>query len=87
MFDNPNIRHTGQDSADSNVMLPTDGQKENTNHGLPEQTILGIQSEPDEDGHQVVIRHDSTDPTNGPYVAKTIDNTGRNHHEQDWRRG
>ena len=72
VFDNPNIRNTGKDSNGSNVQLPTDGQKENTGHGVPEQTIHSLQSGPDEDGHQLVIRHDTTDPTTGPYIAKTI---------------
>jgi hypothetical protein len=74
IWDNPNIRSTGQNSAGSNVSLPTDGQKENTQHGVPEQDIHAIQSplNTPASGQQVIIRHDSTDPTTGPYIAKTI---------------
>src|SRR5262249_51019147 len=58
-YDNPNIRNSGQEGQGSNVALPADNARENTNNGLAQQSLHNVLSAPDGSGNQIQIQHDA----------------------------
>ena len=62
VWDNPQVRNTGQDNTGSNVEMATDNAKENSTEALPQQSIHTTMSAPDGSSHQWMVQHDMTTP-------------------------
>ena len=75
VFDNPNLRNTGQASAGSSTDLGNNSPKENTTEQLPDHSLHTTFSLPDGDGDVVTIQQDAN--SNGGQIGlQTLDNTG-----------
>ena len=60
VWDNPQIRNSGQDNQGNNVQLAADNAKENTTEALPQKSVQTIITVPDGSGHQWMLQHDAT---------------------------
>jgi hypothetical protein len=73
VWDNPQVRNTGQDSTGSNVEMAADNAKENSTEALPQQSIHSVMSAPDGSNHQWMVQHDMTTPQT---IMQQVDSGG-----------
>lgn len=75
VWDNPQLRNNGQGGTAGATDLGNSSPKENTTHGLPQQSLHTVISPPDDSGNVVILQHDAK-TKGGQFVIQTLDSSG-----------
>ena len=75
IWDNPQLRNNGQGGTAGATDLGNSSPRENTTHGLPQQSLHTVITPPDGGGSVVVLQHDAN-TNGGQLVIETLNSSG-----------